>query len=211
MDTSDSEQSDQYDSDFDMTDEDWVESEKKIGRKQSRTSRFGKKTFEDGHTSDNIKLEVLNEETESVIEKNSSPICCSCSKSSSCKTKKCECRADGNLCGASCGCIVSKCSNRVANFIQKESDDKLHSELSGSGGSNSSSECLENEKCNELVSECALLLQNALAEKPNVVNEDSKQRKPLSDIGNTVVCLTLFINTILYSIFFLYNNSLCIS
>ncbi|KAH7688790.1 Plus-end-directed kinesin ATPase protein [Dioscorea alata] len=186
MDTSDSAQSDQYDSDFDMTDEDWVESEKKIGRKQSRTSRPGKKTFEDVHTSDNIKLEVLNEETESVIEKNSSPICCSCSKSSSCKTKKCECRADGNLCGASCGCIASKCSNRVANFIQKESDDKLHSELSGSGGSNSSSECLENEKCNELVSECALLLQNALAEKPNVVNEDSKQRKPLSDIGNTV-------------------------
>ncbi|KAJ0986687.1 hypothetical protein J5N97_005043 [Dioscorea zingiberensis] len=170
-----------------MADEDWVESGRKIVRKQSRTTRPSKKMFQDVQGSDNIKLEVLNEESDPVFERNSSVICCSCSRSSSCKTKKCECRADGNLCGASCGCIASKCSNRVDEFILKETDDKLDAEISGGGESHSSSECLENEKSNELVSECALLLQSAFEEKSNVVNEDPKHRKPLSDIGNTVV------------------------
>ncbi|KAJ0986624.1 hypothetical protein J5N97_004980 [Dioscorea zingiberensis] len=187
MDISDSEQSEQYDSESDMADEDWVESGRKIVRKQSRTTRPSKKMFQDFQGSDNIKLEVLNEESDPVFERNSSVICCSCSRSSSCKTKKCECRADGNLCGASCGCIASKCSNRVDEFILKETDDKLDAEISGGGESHSSSECLENEKSNELVSECALLLQSAFEEKSNVVNEDPKHRKPLSDIGNTVV------------------------
>jgi kinesin family protein 4/21/27 len=37
---------------------------------------------------------------------------CACSKSSSCKTNRCECRGSGAQCGAGCGCKDSKCSNR---------------------------------------------------------------------------------------------------
>ncbi|CAK9197643.1 unnamed protein product [Sphagnum troendelagicum] len=38
--------------------------------------------------------------------------CCSCSQSSSCKTKKCACKAAGALCGPECRCKLERCANR---------------------------------------------------------------------------------------------------
>lgn len=52
------------------------------------------------------------EETVCKKEKSKPEVCCSCTKKSLCKTKNCKCRANGNGCGDSCGCLAAKCSNR---------------------------------------------------------------------------------------------------
>lgn len=48
------------------------------------------------------------------------PCSCSCSQSSGCKTKKCECKAAGGLCGTQCGCNTVKCNNREAVAMEEE-------------------------------------------------------------------------------------------
>ncbi|CAM6127040.1 unnamed protein product [Calypogeia fissa] len=45
---------------------------------------------------------------------------CTCSQSSGCKTKKCECKAAGGLCGTQCGCNSVKCNNREAVAMEEE-------------------------------------------------------------------------------------------
>lgn len=48
------------------------------------------------------------------------PCSCKCSQSSGCKTKKCECKAAGGLCGTQCGCSSVKCNNREAVAMEEE-------------------------------------------------------------------------------------------
>ncbi|RZC45234.1 hypothetical protein C5167_038182 [Papaver somniferum] len=105
-------------------------------------------------------------------------ICCSCSKSSRCKTNKCQCRDAGGACGASCGCVPSKCENRESNKMRVDLHDSAHSD-----------EIEEGEQNRSLAVHGAMLLQSALADKPPIDAKNVKRengRKPLSDIGNTV-------------------------
>lgn len=58
----------------------------------------------------------------------------------------------------------------------------MASEQSGQGAD-------ETDKDHALVTHGAMLLQNALIERPADTDEDGgARRKPLSDIGNTLVC-----------------------
>ncbi|ONK69479.1 uncharacterized protein A4U43_C05F23380 [Asparagus officinalis] len=186
MDTSDSDQSEDVD---DEDDEDWVESAKKFAKRRSKSiTPFVKSNAEVHQEPKILKMETPNVEDESNVTRNNSEVCCSCSRLSSCKTKKCQCRAAGGVCGSSCGCVSSKCANREGGFINKMTDD---TELSEGGGSSSSFDNDEDVKNKELISQGTMLLQNALSERPTVINEDehnniAHRRKPLSDIGNTV-------------------------
>ncbi|VVB01586.1 unnamed protein product [Arabis nemorensis] len=67
-------------------------------------------------TNDESNLELsqpkTSEKTLCQKEQSKAEVCCSCTKKSLCKTKNCKCRANGSGCGDSCGCLVSKCSNR---------------------------------------------------------------------------------------------------
>lgn len=92
-----------------------------------------------------------------------SGVCCSCSKKSSCKTSKCECRVSGGSCGTSCGCAANKCTNRELGSV-------------------------ETEMTSSLTSEGAMLLQNSLIEKPLETKDDCCTRKqPLREIGNKLI------------------------
>ncbi|KAK9219484.1 hypothetical protein WN943_008129 [Citrus x changshan-huyou] len=97
------------------------------------------------------------------MEKPASGVCCSCSKKSSCKTSKCECRVSGGSCGTSCGCAANKCTNRELGSV-------------------------ETEMTSSLTSEGAMLLQNSLIEKPLETKDDCCTRKqPLREIGNKLI------------------------
>ncbi|CAN1340977.1 Kinesin-like protein KIN-4C [Linum perenne] len=169
--------SDHSDSETNDEDDEWVRSTiKKTRRTNSRTgglhsrSPFKTDSSSSGDGGDLRKIEPAGQ-------------CCSCSRKSFCKTTKCECLAAGGMCGASCGCSASKCSNRdPAAYAVTMS--QIDAEV---GGSDESSK----NKTNELASQGAMLLENAMSEKPAGVagqTEDDvseTQRKPLSDIGNT--------------------------
>ncbi|XP_010320210.2 kinesin-like protein KIN-4C [Solanum lycopersicum] len=101
---------------------------------------------------------------------------CSCGKRSSCLTNKCLCRYTNGSCGPSCGCNPKKCSNR-----ESSTKNQLPSlDVLGDEGTD------EAESSKTLVSQGAMLLQNALSEKPiQSKDEGETKRKPLSDIGNT--------------------------
>ncbi|CAI8599147.1 unnamed protein product [Vicia faba] len=100
-------------------------------------------------------------------------LCCSCSKKSLCKTTKCKCRSNGGSCGPSCGCSLSKCTNRELCTLPENESLKL--ENSG---------CSTNKDGEAVIaSECAKLLQNALVQKP--ANQEPK-KKPLCDIQNSM-------------------------
>lgn len=96
---------------------------------------------------------------QSVSVRSSEGVCCSCSKTSSCKTSRCECRAANGACDVSCSCEPTKCSNREQQVSEN----------------------------NDLASHGAMLLQTALSEKPSNMNADATGRRPLSDIGNNLV------------------------
>lgn len=108
-------------------------------------------------------------------------VCCSCSKKSSCKTGRCECRAASGMCSSSCGCEPSKCSNREEEATMKDMLQlSVHMSMSEEEVGNS----------HDLASHGAMLLQTALSEKNVNQNADgSTVRKPLSDIGNNLVSL----------------------
>ncbi|XP_031248596.1 kinesin-like protein KIN-4C isoform X2 [Pistacia vera] len=192
MDTSDSEHSDidgddeWVNSDIDGDDE-WVKSRKRPVKKRS-SKNGGRSSVEFNQlgvdVSEKLRLDYSGEETVAQKENNESGLCCTCSKSSSCKTNKCHCRASGGICSSSCGCAAVKCSNREA-VIGKKHDlpqsDVANSEESGPGAD-------DKEKNHLLASEGAMLLQSALIEKPTETNNDGgSRRKPLSDIGNALV------------------------
>lgn len=157
MDTSESEHSDVDDDD----DDEWVNSEKRPAKK--RNSKVKRSQVIGNSDSD-----------EKPTAQQASRLCCSCSKWSSCKTSKCECKAAGGSCGTHCGCETSKCTNRELIII---SDSPIQ------GATNS------DKNATDLASQGAMLLQSAMSEKPpQTHNDGDKGRKPLSDIGNTGVC-----------------------
>lgn len=158
MDISDETESDDYDAE--ETDDEWKESGKlRAGKRKSKSGR-----------SEDFKGNLSNRLGGARGEA-TSDICCSCSKSSACKTINCECKTVGNSCGSSCSCLATKCDNR-ASFLN-ESHEPIQSEAL-------------------LVTQGAELLQEALADRPAEANNDQDPRKPLSDIGNTQVCVTRF-------------------
>lgn len=192
MDISESEHSEEGEQDAeDGSDSDWVESSKKIATKRSKAAALLKPKSDDISGEVNIKPEMPSEEGRPEIEKNGPGLCCSCSKVSSCKTRKCECRAAGSICGCYCGCVSSKCANREGEFIKEEMDGLSCIDAAESGESYSSSDHVDDEKTMEMVSHGAMLLQRALTENQIKENLDGKPRRPLSDIGNTVVCISL--------------------
>ncbi|KAF8779786.1 hypothetical protein HU200_002045 [Digitaria exilis] len=158
MDTSDSDYSEELEYMSDESDVDWVRSTRKFRKVSSH------------HTSSNLGCQNTqeNEEPEKptnvkcILPKDVPSDGCSCSKASSCKTNKCECRGSGGQCGPGCGCKESKCSNR-------DSSDNT-----------------------EIVNQGIMLLENAFAEKDvhdakprkpltdignNVVNQTAETKK----------------------------------
>ncbi|KAJ8459879.1 hypothetical protein OPV22_032805 [Ensete ventricosum] len=192
MDTSESDMSDVFKSDdeasdeshSDLNDEDWVQSGKKNIKKRFRNHRNGKSTTEESHPVENLLSEVPNQKGRIKVEKDGLDHCCSCSKGSSCKTMRCECRALGSGCSTNCGCIPSKCTNRKGGLINTDMDEITNSEAAESGGSRSSFDHADDVN-GILVSEGTMLLQSALSKK--TVENDVQLRKPLSNIGNTAM------------------------
>lgn len=187
MDTSDSDNSDHY-SDGDDANYDWEKSMKRrLTRKRVSKARGRSSMVDpDGINSTNSNLDSSGEGILCVNETTTGTnVCCTCSKSSSCKTTKCQCRANGGACGLSCGCIPSKCSNRGSKI---ERDERMQSDLVRDVR-NATENDETDEESRDLVSHGARLLQNALAERPSEApSEDGgTKRKPLSDIGNTLV------------------------
>lgn len=188
MDTSESENSD-----VDATDDDWVADDvdaadddsvvKGRRRVKKRNSKSGDHSSVGSHPSNmndsgSLTLDNSGEGTVADCGKATTSVCCSCSRYSTCKTTKCQCRSLGGFCGASCGCVSAKCTNR-------EIDESLQSELA-EGIDNGSG--TEETKDRLLASHGAMLLHSALADKPAETNDDGgPKRKPLSDIGNTLV------------------------
>lgn len=181
MDTSESEHSD-LDATYDDDDTEWEATEKRIARKRNSKTDGRMGAFShpiEVSDSESSKTEASDERMTTVTQKTASGLCCTCSKSSLCKTMRCECRAGRGSCGVSCNCVSSKCSNRDGT-LTNALDYLSNSEL---GDCND-----ESDRSQNLASEGAKLLQSALAEKPVEANEGNEPtRKPLSDIGNTVV------------------------
>lgn len=187
MDTSDSDDSDHEREDPDLDDEWKPEQESERESEQESVIKLNRKrNFKVGKRRSSVVPRRSYEENldspsdEAVKPTSTSDVCCTCSKSSSCKTMKCQCRATKGSCGPSCGCSSVKCSNRNADGKQNNSTSILeHSESS------------QEEQQQVLASRGALLLQNALADKPVEETNDGEgtrtRRKPLSDIGNTTV------------------------
>lgn len=95
------------DIDDDASDEDWSE----VGEKRPSRSRIRKIKGDKSHNG----FQDLAPTRGEIVEAKSrpdSPLCCSCSRSSGCKTSKCACKAAGSLCGLNCGCLSKKCANR---------------------------------------------------------------------------------------------------
>jgi len=160
----------------DATDDEWVASEKiHVRKRKSRSRHVSMENNQSNISSEDVK-DNSTEGVGGASGETASDICCSCSKSSSCKTNKCKCRTLGGTCGSSCGCLASKCANRssVSNEAQVE----------GAGNDSSIDEA---DKDRLLVAQGAELLQGALVEGPAEVHSDHGPRKPLSDIGNTLV------------------------
>ncbi|TXG52671.1 hypothetical protein EZV62_021840 [Acer yangbiense] len=183
MDSSESEHSDMdaadddwVNSDMEAADDDWARTEKR--RVKKRNSKTGGRSSVEVHQPnldemEKLKLDSSGEGVIAMSRKVTVALCCTCSKSSSCKTTKCQCRAALGLCGTSCGCASNKCSNREAATLKM---DELCSPVTD-----------ETDKDSILASQGAMLLQSALVDKPAETNDDcASRRKPLSDIGNTV-------------------------
>ncbi|CAH8389648.1 unnamed protein product [Eruca vesicaria subsp. sativa] len=180
MDTSDSDESDHEREDPDLDDEWKPEQESERESEQESVIKLNRKrNFKVGRRRSSVVVprRSYEENSESLSDEaakptSSSDVCCTCSKSSSCKTMKCQCRATKGSCGPSCGCSSVKCSNRNNATSTLE-----HGENS------------QEEQQQVLASRGALLLQNALANKPVEETNDGEgtktRRKPLSDIGNT--------------------------
>ncbi|XP_052726740.1 kinesin-like protein KIN-4C [Vigna angularis] len=155
---------------YDFTDDDWEESGNlRVRKRKSKTN------IENNESNIN-NSEDLGENSRDLFDtpwESASDICCPCSRTSSCKTTKCICKAMGSSCGSSCGCQVNKCANRASI-----------SNVSREGPAQSAS-IEETEKDRILVTQGAELLQGALVDRHPETNNDQGHRKPLSDIGNT--------------------------
>ncbi|VFQ69263.1 unnamed protein product [Cuscuta campestris] len=120
-----------------------------------------------------------SEQAKNETEKPAPGLCCSCSKKSLCKTLKCGCRAVGSSCGASCGCAISKCSNRDQLPVmfdispQSETAEKM---LSYSG---------DTEKAKSSDQDTMIPKDDKKGTQMNKGFEFEKQ--PLRDIGNITI------------------------
>lgn len=168
MDTSDDDQSEN--SNISDDDEIWV-------RTKERPRRHAKKR----NSKTDSHVETIVDSEQSNLMTSGDSVCCSCSKSSSCKTTRCECRAANGSCCSSCNCAPTRCSNRgdiVVNDLSRQES------IEGAGNLFESD---ERERSNDLASHGAMLLRTALSEKPGNKNDGGVVRKPLSDIGNSLV------------------------
>ncbi|KAJ3700592.1 hypothetical protein LUZ61_004297 [Rhynchospora tenuis] len=151
---------------------DWASTIKKPSKRKSRriTAVPSQSLFR-GTTDRGVKSEMPLEGTEETA---TGP-CCTCSKSSFCKTKKCECRFAGSECGSSCGCSDLKCANR--SF----SNNRVEESCSFSDKAD------EDKKNVDMVSQAAHLLESAIKSGLEEKEEEEKiplLRKPLGEIGN---------------------------
>ncbi|XP_030542638.1 kinesin-like protein KIN-4C [Rhodamnia argentea] len=179
MDTSESDYSD--DAAYDDDDEDWVQSGKRPRRRRAKIGRHSSSDTQDPEVNEvnGVKKESSGERTTA---NDNTEVCCSCSKSSSCKTSRCECRGTGSVCGPSCGCLSSKCTNRESASA-KGLEESSGEDKSGALNDGNNEETGES----NLASHGASLLQSAFGEKPVDSADDADvRRKPLSDIGNTL-------------------------
>ncbi|XP_010519726.1 PREDICTED: kinesin-like protein KIN-4C isoform X2 [Tarenaya hassleriana] len=179
MDISDSEESEHEWEDPD--DDEWIASGKKQNKK--RSFKVGRRLSVALKRSDYETSESL-EDSGAEPKGTTAAVCCTCSKSSLCKTIKCQCRAVNGACGASCGCSAKRCSNRSEDG--KENDSVSQLEASDNGENSQESDETEGDRA--LASRGARLLRNAFADKAAETNGDdgaTSRRKPLSDIGNT--------------------------
>ncbi|XP_068655953.1 kinesin-like protein KIN-4C [Aristolochia californica] len=183
MDTSESDHS--YLSDM-ASDSEWEKSELKQSKRV-----WPKKDLKPGPHKTVLltPIEVENTSDEAVcppmVTKSALETCCSCSRYSKCKTSKCACRNAGTSCGDTCGCMPTKCANRLADFISAEGEESPQDEITGGD-----KDILESDldRSKELATHGALLLQSAFGQKPvEVTEDDGPKRKPLSDIGNKIV------------------------
>ncbi|KAK7351230.1 hypothetical protein VNO77_10526 [Canavalia gladiata] len=174
-----------YDYDSETTDDEWQKSGKLRVRKRKSKSR--RSDMEKNHQSNiNTSEDFKENSRDRLVDasgQTASDICCSCNKTSSCKTTKCKCKVMGNSCGSSCGCLATKCANRAS--ISNELQEPTQSILVHKTGNNSSIE--ETDKHRLLATQGAELLQGALVDRLAETNSDQGPRKPLSDIGNTEV------------------------
>lgn len=188
MDTSESEKSDaESDDDYHLeATEDESPRTIQVKKRNSKTRNRFTVGSHSSNTNDqeSLKLDSSGEGNVAIADKKTKlGVCCSCSKYSSCKTTKCQCRSSGEFCGMSCGCMATKCANR-------DIDKSQQSDMAD--GIANSSETNEADNDRLLASHGAMLLQSALVDKPIESNEDGvPRRKPLSDIGNTAVYLIL--------------------
>lgn len=93
----------------------------------------------------------------------------------------------GSSCGTSCGCLATKCANRVST--SNESLEPTQPGLVERTEDNSSIE----DKDGLLATQGAELLQGAMADGPAETNTDQGPRKALSDIGNALVRVKFFL------------------
>lgn len=180
------------DMDTSDSDDEWIASGKPKTKK--RKSKYGSSSegFSAPGTNDSggFKLDSAGEGIVSVAKKSELGLCCSCSRTSSCKTNKCQCRSAAGACGPSCGCVPAKCSNRESSLLEVHGSPEV--EIADGIGNDESTD--ETEKNQLLASQGARLLQNALVERPSETTDDGgPRRKALSEIGNTLVYLRLIL------------------
>ena len=192
MDTSDSDYSDRYSDDNDAN-YNWEKSMKRRHTRKQIIKAKGRSSMDVSDDTNNANNVNFNSDSsgDGVVRVSeattATTTCCLCSKFSSCKTTKCQCRANGGACGLSCGCIPSKCSNRGSI---SERDESMQPDLVGDVENATENGETNEDESRDLVSNGARLLQNALAERPSEAppaEDGGAKRKPLSDIGNTLV------------------------
>ncbi|KAE9609086.1 hypothetical protein Lal_00020245 [Lupinus albus] len=172
--------SDDYDDDVDYdieaTDHDREKSGNLGVKKRKSRSRHS--------SNENSQLNINSSEDVNDLGESAPEVCCNCSRTSSCKTTKCKCKATGSSCGNSCGCVETKCANRALSTTN-ESQESTQSGLVERTENNCS---IEETDERLLASQGVELLQGALADRPaEIVPPDQGPRKPLSDIGNALV------------------------
>ncbi|CAN6280014.1 unnamed protein product [Urochloa humidicola] len=154
MDTSDSDYSEELENMSEESDAEWVKPTRKVRKHQRTVSSHTNPNLGCQNTQENAEPEKTTDGKCS-LPKDAPSDGCSCSKASSCKTNKCECRGSGASCGPGCGCKDSKCSNRDTS-----SDNT------------------------EMVDQAIMVIKSAFS---GMDVQESKSRKPLTDIGNHAV------------------------
>ncbi|XP_019417763.1 PREDICTED: kinesin-like protein KIN-4C isoform X3 [Lupinus angustifolius] len=134
-------------------------------------------------SNENNQLNINSSEDVNDLGETAPEVCCNCTRTSSCKTTKCKCKATGSSCGNSCVCLETKCANRAISTTN-ESQEPTQPGLVERTENNCS---IEETDEHLLATQGVELLQGALADMPPEIVPDQGPRKPLSDIGNALV------------------------